>query len=166
MREQVLGHLAAMGVRMKYAHGEVGNILEDERQLVQHEIEFWPVPVEQAADALVLAKWVVREVAHAQGLEATFAPSVSGEGAGSGLHVHSRLVRDGASAIVDADGIDDTGRRLVAGYLTAARALTAFGNTRVDVVPALQRRRRVARGDLLGRDRPHRARARAPGVGR
>ncbi|WP_137295216.1 glutamine synthetase beta-grasp domain-containing protein [Nocardioides dongxiaopingii] len=129
VREQVLGHLAAMGVRMKYAHGEVGNILEDERQLVQHEIEFWPVPVEQAADALVLAKWVVREVAHAQGLEATFAPSVSGEGAGSGLHVHSRLVRDGASAIVDADGIDDTGRRLVAGYLTAARALTAFGNT-------------------------------------
>src|SRR3990170_4909248 len=90
VREQVLGHLSAMGVRLKYAHGEVGNVLEDERQLVQHEIEFWPVPVEQAADALVLAKWVVREVAYAQGLEATFAPSVSSAGAGSGLHVHTR----------------------------------------------------------------------------
>lgn len=129
LREEVLGHLADMGVRLKYAHGEVGNILEEDRQLVQHEIELWPVPVEQAADALVLAKWVVREVAHAHGLEVTFAPSVSSDGAGSGLHVHTRLVRDGASAIVDEQGINDTGRRLVAGYLGAAKALTAFGNT-------------------------------------
>ena len=129
VREQVLGHLSAMGIKLKYAHGEVGNIREDERQLVQHEIEFWPVPVEQAADALVMARWVVREVAYAHGLEVTFAPSVSSEGAGNGLHIHSRLVRDGASAIVDDDGINDTARRLVAGYLSAAKALTAFGNT-------------------------------------
>ena len=129
VREQVLGHLSAMGIKLKYAHGEVGNILEDQRQLVQHEIEFWPVPVEQAADALVLAKWVVREVAYAHGLEATFAPSVSSDGAGSGLHVHTRLVRNGVSAIVGEDGINDTARRLIAGYLSAAKALTAFGNT-------------------------------------
>ncbi|WP_104164942.1 glutamine synthetase beta-grasp domain-containing protein [Arthrobacter sp. SX1312] len=129
IREKVLGHLCAMGVPLKYAHGEVGNILEDDRQLVQHEIELQPVPLEQAADNLVLAKWVVREVAHAHGLEVTFAPSVSGEGAGNGLHIHSRLVHDGASAIVGRKGINDTGRRLIAGYLSAARALTAFGNT-------------------------------------
>ncbi len=129
VREQVLGHLSAMGVPLKYAHGEVGNILEDDRQLVQHEIELQPVPLEQAADNLVLAKWVVREVASAHGLEATFAPSVSSKGAGNGLHIHSRLVRDGASTIVGEDGINDTGRRLVAGYLSAARALTALGNT-------------------------------------
>ena len=129
VREQVLGHLSAMGIKLKYAHGEVGNILEDERQLVQHEIEFWPAPLEQAADALVVAKWVVREVAYAHGLEVTFAPSVSSDGAGSGLHVHSRLVRDGASAIMGEEGINDTGRRLIAGYLSAAKTLTAFGNT-------------------------------------
>ncbi len=129
VREQVVHHLSAMGVQLKYAHGEVGNILEPERQLVQHEIEFRPVPVEQAADVLVIAKWVVREVAHAQGLEVTFAPAVSDGGAGSGLHVHSRLVRDGVNQIVDADGLTDTGRRLIAGYLEAAPALTAVGNT-------------------------------------
>ena len=129
VREQVLGHLTAMGVALKYVHGEVGNILEVDRQLVQHEIEFQPVPIEQAADNLVLAKWVVREVAYAHGLEATFAPSVSGEGAGNGLHIHSRLVRNGASVIVGKDGLNDTGRRLIAGYLSAAKALTAFGNT-------------------------------------
>ena len=129
VREQVLGHLSAMGIKLKYGHGEVGNILEDERQLVQHEIEFWPVPVEQAADALVVAKWVVREVAYQHGLEVTFAPSVSSDGAGSGLHIHSRLVRDGANAIMGKDGINDTGRRLIAGFLSASKALTAFGNT-------------------------------------
>src|SRR5918995_5606910 len=69
VREQVLGHLTAMGVALKYVHGEVGNILEADRQLVQHEIEFQPAPIEQAADNLVLAKWVVREVAYAHGLE-------------------------------------------------------------------------------------------------
>ncbi len=129
VREQVLGHLSAMGVPLKYAHGEVGNILEDDRQLVQHEIELQPVPIEQAAEHLVLTKWVVREVAYAHGLEATFAPSVSSRGAGNGLHIHSRLVRDGVSTIAGTSGINDTGRRLIAGYLTAAGALTAFGNT-------------------------------------
>ena len=129
VREQVLGHLSAMGVALKYAHGEVGNLVEDDRQLVQHEIELQPVPLEQAADNLVLAKWVVREVAYTHGLEATFAPLVSGKGAGNGLHIHSRLVRDGASTIVGKEGVNDTGRRLIAGYLSAARALTAFGNT-------------------------------------
>ena len=59
----------------------------------------------------------------------TFAPSVSSNGAGSGLHIHSRLVRDGANAIMGEDGINDTGRRLIAGYLSEAKALTAFGNT-------------------------------------
>lgn len=129
IREQIRGHLSAMGIKLKYAHGEVGNILQEQRQLVQHEIELSPMPLEQAADALVIAKWVVREVAYTHGLEVTFTPSVSSDGAGSGLHVHSRLVRDGASMIVDEHGINDTGRRLIAGSLSAATALTAFGNT-------------------------------------
>ncbi len=129
VREEVLRHLRAMGVQLKYAHGEVGNILEEHRQLVQHEIELSPVPLAEAADALVLTKWVVREVAYSHGLEVTFAPLVSAEGAGNGLHVHSRLVRDGANAIVGEEGINDTGRKLIAGYLSAATALTAFGNT-------------------------------------
>lgn len=137
VREEVLRHLAAFGIATKYVHGEVGGAVEDGRQLVQHEIELLPVPVPEAADALVVTKWLVREVAHAHGLEATFAPSVTADGAGNGLHVHSRLVRpagaegvDGSvNVIVDDEGLTDTGKRLVAGYLGAARALSAFGNT-------------------------------------
>lgn len=129
IREQVLAHLREMGIDLKYAHGEVGNLLEGDRQLVQHEIELAPVPLAQAADALVLTKWVVREVAYAHGLEVSFAPLVSAQGAGNGLHIHSRLVQDGANAIVGEEGINDTGRALIVGYLSSAKALTAFGNT-------------------------------------
>jgi glutamine synthetase len=136
VREEVLRHLAAFGIATKYVHGEVGGAVEDGRQLVQHEIELLPVPVPEAADALVVTKWLVREVAHANGLEATFAPSVTADGAGNGLHVHSRLVRpagdgggEAVNVIVDDEGLTDTGKRLVAGYLGAARALSAFGNT-------------------------------------
>ncbi|MEP1125345.1 MAG: glutamine synthetase family protein [Ilumatobacter sp.] len=129
VREEVLGHLREMGVQLKYTHGEVGNVVDEQRQLVQHEIELSPMPLTEAADALVLAKWVVREVAYSHGLEVTFAPLVSTKGAGNGLHIHSRLVRDGANAIVGQHGINDTGRTVIAGYLSAAKALTAFGNT-------------------------------------
>ncbi|WP_200903339.1 hypothetical protein [Arthrobacter sp. RIT-PI-e] len=38
-------------------------------------------------------------------------------------------MRDGTSTIVGEEGLNDTGRRLIAGYLAAAKALTAFGNT-------------------------------------
>ena len=63
------------------------------------------------------------------GLKATFAPSVSSEGAGNGLHIHSLSVRSDASTIVNKAGTNDTGRRLIADYLSAAKALTAFGTT-------------------------------------
>jgi glutamine synthetase len=129
VREQVLHHLASMGVPVKYVHGEVGNLLEQDRQLVQHEIELQPAPLADAADHLVIAKWVVREVAYAHGLEVTFAPAVDTRGAGNGLHVHSRLLRDGVNVTAGDDGLHDDGRRLVAGYLATARALTAFANT-------------------------------------
>lgn len=129
LREQVLLHLTAMGVPVKYGHGEVGNFVEDGKQYTQGEIELLPQPVEDAADSIVLTKWVVREVAAHHGLEVTFAPAVGSSGVGNGLHIHSRLVRNGKNAGFRKDGINDTGKRLIAGYLDLADALTAFGNT-------------------------------------
>lgn len=127
--DTVLLHLASLGVPVKYAHGEVGAFVEDGRQFVQHEIELLPTPIDEAADAIVLTKWVVREAAYALGLEVTFAPAVGRSGVGNGLHVHTRLVRNGRNAMVRKDGLNDVGRRLVAGYLGLAPSLTAFGNT-------------------------------------
>ena len=53
-----------MGCHIKYGHAEVGNIINDDTEMVQHEIEFRPINIEDAADELVLAKWAVREIAY------------------------------------------------------------------------------------------------------
>ena len=43
----------------------------------------------------MLAKWVIRNLASIHGLEVTFAPKISVGKAGSGFHIHMRLMKDG-----------------------------------------------------------------------
>ena len=129
VRREAMVVIAEMGGTIKYGHAEVGNILNGEWEMVQHEIEFLPVPVEEAADQLVMAKWALREVAYKHDLEVSFSPKIYVGHAGSGLHVHTRLMKDGKNAMADEHGLTDTAKRLVAGFLTCAESLTAFGNT-------------------------------------
>lgn len=129
IRREAMMRLAEMGAQIKYGHAEVGNIIHGGREMVQGEIEFLPVPLEEAADQIVLAKWVLREVAYSHGLEVSFAPKIVVGHAGSGMHVHTRLVRDGANAFVGQDGLSEDARKVIAGYLTCAPSFTAFGNT-------------------------------------
>ncbi|MBM4354333.1 MAG: glutamine synthetase [Deltaproteobacteria bacterium] len=121
--------LTRMGYRVKYGHSEVGRVMDRSSEMEQCEIEFDLAPVEDSADAVVVARWVLRMLAARAGVTVTFAPKLVQGHAGSGLHVHSRLVRDGKDAIADESGINETGKRLLAGYLSLAPSLTAFGNT-------------------------------------
>ena len=129
LRREAMEVISQVGGRIKYGHSEVGNIISGDREYVQHEIEFLPVPIEDAADQLVIAKWAIREVAYKYDLEVSFAPKIIVGHAGSGLHVHSRLVKDGKNMIVDENGLNDTAKKLIAGYLDLAASLSAFGNT-------------------------------------
>ena len=129
VRVEAMKHLSEMGGRIKYGHAEVGNIVSGDWEYVQHEIEMLPVDVEDAADQLVLAKWVIREVAYKNGLEVSFAPKIIVGHAGSGLHVHMRLMRDGRNRMVDErGGLSDEARRMIGGLLELAPSITAFGN--------------------------------------
>ena len=129
VRAEALHHLTRMGCEVKYAHAEVGNFVADGRQIVQQEIEFLPTDVTRAADQMVLAKWVVREIAHAHGIEVSFSPKIAVGQAGSGMHFHTRLMRDGVNQFSQGAGLTDTARRVIGGYLSHAASLTAFGNT-------------------------------------
>jgi hypothetical protein len=40
----------------------------------QHEIEFLPCDVEDAADQIIVAKWILRMLAYQYGVEISFAP--------------------------------------------------------------------------------------------
>lgn len=129
VRREAMKVISEMGGLIKYGHAEVGNIISGDWEMVQHEIEFLPTPIEEAADQLVVAKWALREVAYKHGLEVSFAPKIIVGHAGSGLHIHSRLVKDGRNLMADERGLTDTAKKVIAGYLMCAESLTAFGNT-------------------------------------
>ncbi len=129
VRREAMSVISEMGGMIKYGHAEVGNIINGDLEMVQHEIEFLPVPIEEAADQLVMAKWAVREVAYKHGLEVSFAPKIIVGQAGSGMHVHTRFMKDGVNMMADENGITDTAKKVIAGFLMSSESLTAFGNT-------------------------------------
>lgn len=121
--------IAQCGGNMKYGHSEVGNFTIGNMVYEQNEIEFTPTNIEDAADQLVLAKWILRTMAYQYGITLTFAPKITVGKAGSGMHVHMRLMKDGKSVMTENGKLSDTARRAIAGLMTLAPSLTAFGNT-------------------------------------
>lgn len=95
----------------------------------QHEIEFSPVPVEDAADEIVIAKYILRMTGYKYRVPIIFAPKVIVGHAGSGLHIHSMLTKNKRNMLVESGHLSDTAKKCIAGYLKMARSLTAFGNT-------------------------------------
>jgi len=129
LRCEAMQAIAQAGGQIKYGHSEVGNIRGEEQEMEQHEIELDPVSIEDAADQIVLAKWMLRMLGHKYGVTISFAPKVLVGHAGSGLHIHTRLVKDGNNMMIDGNGLSDVARKAIAGYLKLASSLTAFGNT-------------------------------------
>lgn len=129
-RVKCMSYIAQAGGRIKYGHSEVGNFSLGNLIYEQNEIEFLPVAAEEAADQLMIAKWVIRNLAYREGLDVTFAPKITTGKAGSGLHIHMRLMKDGRSMMLDNNSqLSDDARRMIAGLLELAPSLTAFGNT-------------------------------------
>lgn len=129
LRNEAMQAIAMAGGKIKYGHSEVGCIAGEENDVEQHEIEFLPVPVEEAALQLVLAKWMLRMIGRKYGVTVTYAPKILVGHAGSGLHIHTRLMKGGQNVLVENDRLSDTARRAIAGLLDLAPSLTAFGNT-------------------------------------
>lgn len=128
-RVQAMQYIARAGGQIKYAHSEVGNFTHDGKIYEQNEIEFLVSPVVSAADQLMLAKWILRTLAYQHGLDITFAPKITVGKAGSGLHFHTRFMKDNASVMIENGTLSQTARTAIAGYMKCASSLTAFGNT-------------------------------------
>lgn len=128
-RTQCMHYIAQAGGQIKYGHSEVGNFRLGDTVYEQNEIEFLPTRVEDAADQLMIAKWIIRNLAHRQGLDVTFAPKITVGKAGSGLHIHMRITKDGKSRMITDGALSETARRAIAGMMVLAPSITAFGNT-------------------------------------
>ncbi|MBE6282331.1 MAG: glutamine synthetase [Bacteroides sp.] len=128
-RTKCMAYIAQAGGQIKYGHSEVGNFTIDGMIYEQNEIEFLPVNAEEAADQLMIAKWIIRNLAYQLGYDITFAPKITTGKAGSGLHVHMRIVKDGQNQMLDGGVLSATARKAIAGMMELAPSITAFGNT-------------------------------------
>ncbi|MBR1774663.1 MAG: glutamine synthetase [Bacteroidales bacterium] len=127
-RSQAINMMAQAGCIIKYAHSEVGNFTQDGKNYEQNEIEFLPVPVQTAADNLMIAKWILRTLAFEYGLNVTFAPKITVGEAGSGMHIHTRVVKDNKNMYIENGQLSDVAKKVISGIMTLAPSLTAFGN--------------------------------------
>ena len=128
-RTQCMAYIAQAGGQIKYGHSEVGNFSIDGLIYEQNEIEFLPVAATDAADQLMIAKWIIRNLAYRMGYDITFAPKITTGKAGSGLHIHMRIVKDGTNQMLDNGTLSTTARKAIAGMMELAPSITAFGNT-------------------------------------
>ncbi|HVN56898.1 MAG TPA: glutamine synthetase family protein [Bacteroidales bacterium] len=129
LRVEALELCARAGCKIKYGHSEVGSFTKDEEDFEQHEIEFLPVEMDEAVDQLVISKWILRMLGYEYGVEISFAPKITVGKAGSGMHIHMMLEKDGQNIMVEDGRLSDTARKMIAGILDLSKALTAFGNT-------------------------------------
>jgi glutamine synthetase len=129
MRKEAIKLIAQCGGKIKYGHSEVGNFSLGDEAFEQHEIEFLPTDPESAADQLIIAKWILRMLAETRRVEISFAPKITVGKAGSGLHFHMLVEKDGQNIVLENGKLSTTARKMIAGILDTADALTAFGNT-------------------------------------
>lgn len=116
--------LERMGVEVKYHHHEVGGP-------GQCEIETPILPMLKAADSVLMGKYVTRMAALQMSMTATFMPKPLYGEAGSGMHFHQRLRKEGTNVFYDPQGygaIGDVGRHYIAGLLLHGGAVMAFTN--------------------------------------
>ncbi len=142
LRMKCMQYISQAGGQIKYGHSEVGNFtLENKCEYSdyrnrslgsyvyeQNEIEFLPVDVVEAADQLMIAKWVIRNQAFVDGFNVTFAPKITAGKAGSGLHIHMRMMENGHNRMLSGGVLSDEARRAIAGMIDVAGSITAFGN--------------------------------------
>jgi glutamine synthetase len=135
---EMVNHITQITGAVKYAHSEVGSLgrvrsdLEEiaGKRADQLEIEFLPTPLDEAGDNLVLARWLIRNVAYRHGCVATFTPKLEEGIAGNGLHVHMELLQNGRNIMRDEQGeLSDAACQMIGGLGRFAGSLTAFGNT-------------------------------------
>ncbi len=122
-RRRTIEHLEQMSIPVKASHHEVAPS--------QHEIDLGHTDALSMADAITTFRLAVREVARELGVFASFMPKPLQDQAGSGMHLHLSLFRDGRNAFHEGGGdgpLSKTGRHFLAGILAHAGELSAVTN--------------------------------------
>ena len=123
-RSEMCMEIEKAGIPVKYHHPEVGGA-------GQFEIEPLLGEMTKMADGSMTVKYIIHNVAKKYGLAATLMPKpVYGE-AGSGMHVHMLLLKDGEPVFSDDDGYSHLSREahwFMGGLLKHISSLCAITN--------------------------------------
>ena len=123
-RSEMCLEMQKAGIPIKYHHPEVGDA-------GQFEIEPMLGQMSKMADATMMIKYIIHNVALKYGKTATFMPKpVYGE-AGNGMHVHMLLLKDGEPVFSDDNGyshLSQTAHYFMGGLLKHISSLCALTN--------------------------------------
>jgi glutamine synthetase len=78
---------------------------------------------------MIIAKWILRMLGYQYGVNISYAPKITVGKAGSGMHFHMMVEKDGVNLTAESGKLSDLAKKMIAGILSSADALTAFGNT-------------------------------------
>ena len=123
-RSEMCMHMKDAGIEINYHHPEVA-------ASGQFEIEPQLGEVVHMADATMMIKYIIHNTALQHGMSATFMPKpIYGE-AGSGMHVHMLLMKDGKPVFSDDNGyahLSETAHYFMGGLLKHIASLCAITN--------------------------------------
>ncbi|MCZ2109101.1 MAG: glutamine synthetase family protein [Dehalococcoidia bacterium] len=123
LRRETVLTLGAMGIEVEYSHHEVAPS--------QHEIALRYTDALTMADAAMTYRLVVKEIAMANGVYATFMPKPMANQNGSGMHVHQSLFKGERNAFFNPEDpyhLSAVARGYIAGLLHHAREITLVTN--------------------------------------
>ncbi len=129
LRRDTVLTLEKMGIPVEYSHHEVAPS--------QHEIDLRYQDALTMADTVMTYRLVVKEIAYANGLYATFMPKpIQGQN-GSGMHTHQSLFTEEGNAFFDANdpegyNLSEVGKSYIAGLLKYAPEFCAITNQTVN----------------------------------
>jgi glutamine synthetase len=128
LRDEMVTTLQQVGLEVERAHHEVGTA-------GQAEINYRFNTMLHAADQVMQFKYVIKNVAWANGKSVTFMPKPLFGDNGSGMHTHQSLWKGGEPLFFDETGyggLSDMARWYIGGLLAHAPSLLAFTNPTVN----------------------------------
>ena len=124
LRSRICMEMENWGIKVKYHHHEVGGPGQ-----MEIEVELADMPA--MADNTMIIKYIIKNMAAREGKTATFLPKPIYKEAGSGLHVHMLLKKDGKPLFYDENGysgLSQTAHYFIGGLLSHIASLCAFTN--------------------------------------
>lgn len=124
LRSRMVKLIGETGVELKYHHHEAG-------RFAQAEIETGFLDVAEAGDVIQTIKYFVKNIAHSDGVYATFMPKPLAGEPGSGMHLHIQMWKEDRNVFArdaDENELSQTALSFLGGIIKHAPALCAFTN--------------------------------------